>query len=172
MEEATSLPSCCVENKAVKVLPPKASRTFSMRGGQATLPPAPGGRPWEACPPLALAPVFPLLFSKVCTLTCTCVHTCTHVHTSVVCPPLQGPGSAFVPGCCEAGPVPAWCPQGVGWGLGGTCYTFPEGLEFSLCLKQVWEGWETCWGLRQVRATLCSAPKILCDLSSKVVLPQ
>ena len=98
-------------------------------------------------------------------------HTHTRVHTRCFpcslrrpapCPSLQGPGSAFVPGCCEAGSVPTWYP----WGSGGACCAFPEGLGFKLSLKQGWEGWETGWGLRQVRATLCSAPKILCDLSS------
>lgn len=67
-----------------------------------------------------------------------------------------------MPGCC-AGLCPHLVPLGCG---GGACCAFPEGLEFKLSLKQGWEGWKTGWGLRQVRATVCSAPKILCDLSS------
>ena len=117
VEEATSLPSCCAENEAVKVLPPRASRTFSMRGGQATLPPAPGGHPWEALPPLALALVVPLLSSKVCTLTCTCVHTYTHVHTCLFfAHPSRAQGQPLCQGALRRAQSLPGAPRG--WGGG------------------------------------------------------
>lgn len=102
-------------------------------------------------------------------------HTYTHAHTrahallsllaQVACslPIPAGSRSSLCARVLRGGLCPHLVPLGCG---GDACCAFPEGLEFKLSLKQGWEGWKTGWGLRQVRATVCSAPKILCDLSS------
>ena len=161
MEEAASLPSCCAENEAVKVLPPRASRTFAMRGGQASLPPAQvatRGRHPLLLPWL----LFFLSFPPKSTHSHVHVHLYTYalVHTCLFFShPSRDQGQPLCQGAVRRAQFLSDAPRGWGggWGLGGACYTFPEGLEFSFCLKQVLESWETCWGLRQVRATLlCS----------------
>lgn len=119
---------------------PEPPEPLSKERRQATLPPAPGGRPWEARPPFLpwlLCFLFFLrsLHTHMYMYMCTHMHFC--VHTPVVCPPLQGPGSAFVPGCQRQAQSLPGAPGGVG--AGRNLLYLPEGLEFSLGLKQVWE---------------------------------
>lgn len=131
-----------------------------------------GDGPREEPPPLTLVPVLPLFFSsKAYTLTRACTHVHTRAHAllsllaQVACslPIPAGSRSSLCARVLRGGLCPHLVPLGCG---GDACCAFPEGLEFKLSLKQGWEGWKTGWGLRQVRATVCSAPKILCDLSS------